>query len=154
MKRNAARAAESYRRNHRLRPIADQPGFKGGRWPDERGYLRVAHPSKPGRWVYEHRLVMEQELGRPLQRAEFVHHRNGDKADNRRENLTLFTNGAHSALHRPRHPGSPQLPAGTETRFSPCLCGCEILVPLVAANGRRREGYVNGHNWRGKRRGS
>lgn len=43
-----------------------------------------------GRKVGQHRLVMEERLGRPLLPGETVHHRNGVTHDNRPENLELW----------------------------------------------------------------
>lgn len=63
--------------------------WKGGIKHHKAGYkLRYVDPER--KMVLEHRLVMEQVLGRPLERYEEVHHKNGVRDDNRPENLELW----------------------------------------------------------------
>lgn len=50
-------------------------------------------------FIDEHRFVMEQYLGRKLERNEIVHHINGNKSDNRIENLQIMTLSEHSKKH-------------------------------------------------------
>lgn len=61
------------------------------------GYRVVPIP-REDRWLvhnnrteFEHRFVMAKMLGRALTREESVHHRNGDRVDNRPENLELWS---------------------------------------------------------------
>ncbi len=74
--------------------------WKGGRLIDKKGYVSLYKPSHPQSdkhgYIREHRLVMEQKLGRYLTKEEDVHHVNGIKSDNRIENLELMSHGEHS----------------------------------------------------------
>ena len=56
------------------------------------GYLKRAIPGTLGSVKeYQHRVVMEEFLGRKLAPHENVHHINGDRLDNRIDNLELWS---------------------------------------------------------------
>lgn len=63
-----------------------------GRYVNKDGYVRVKVPGVVGNggWVLEHRVVMEQRLGRGLLPGENVHHIDGNKENNHPDNLELW----------------------------------------------------------------
>jgi hypothetical protein len=74
--------------------------WEGGMTHAKGGYVLVYVPSHPhpnkGRYVLQHRLVMEQHLGRFLEPEEVVHHKDGNRQNNAPDNLELWQrNGDH-----------------------------------------------------------
>jgi len=85
------------------RRIAENhPRWKGGKRITSK-YVEVRlRPDSPfysmahRGYVYEHRLIMAQHLGRCLRKEEVVHHLNGIKTDNRLQNLGLVSPNSHN----------------------------------------------------------
>lgn len=80
---------------------AKNPSWNGGRMTSK-GYVYLYRPDHPharkNGYVAEHRLVMEEMIGRHLTRREVVHHKDGNRTNNLPENLQLFgSNGEHLA---------------------------------------------------------
>jgi hypothetical protein len=74
----------SYENRSRINPSLDKEGYVLLYLPD--------HPNASVNGQYsQHRLVMEQTLGRYLVKGENVHHKNGVRNDNRPENLEVWS---------------------------------------------------------------
>lgn len=72
--------------------------WSGGKYISPEGYVLVYH--KKRKYIFEHRLVSEQMLGRDIKQSEVVHHINGIKTDNRESNLLVMTRKEHNSLHK------------------------------------------------------
>ena len=84
--------SKHYNRNQMFCDKRCADAFQTKGWGIDKNGYHVRFRSNGTRRVYEfeHRVVMEQFLGRPLGRNETVHHKNGNRADNRIENLELW----------------------------------------------------------------
>jgi HNH endonuclease len=86
----------------------NNPNWKGGK-SSNNGYIVVycpEHHRARNSYVFEHILVMENHLGRKLNfygighsDNEVVHHINGDRTDNKIENLSVMRHVDHMAEH-------------------------------------------------------
>lgn len=77
--------------------------WKGGKKLNKGGYFLLLNKNHPrsdrNGYVLEHICVFEKETGITVPLDCCVHHINGDKKDNRIENLCLMTKKAHTILH-------------------------------------------------------
>jgi hypothetical protein len=87
---------------------AENPMWRGGRIVDAYGYVKVHTPTHPQAdprgYVFEHRLLAEKALARPLDRRHPVHHVDLDRAHNENRNLVICESQSyHRFLDRRTH---------------------------------------------------
>jgi len=83
--------------------------WKGGKKKTARGYIEVLHPEHPRAdsmgYVLEHIYVFEKETGITIPENCCIHHLNGNKSDNRIENLCMMLHSAHTTYHNRKRGG-------------------------------------------------
>jgi hypothetical protein len=129
-------------------PLDKNPFWKGGRTIASNGYVLVKTPNHPNAdvrgYVYEHRLIAEQKIGRYLEKGEIVHHKDGNKQNNNPDNLEVVNGVAdHFLEHRSRN-SKRRLP-GEDNPYILCACGCGQQFQKFDQTGRPRK-FVTGHN--------
>lgn len=122
--------------------------WKGGRSIASNGYVLIrveqSHPLSDSRgYAYEHRLVASEKIGRFVTSLEQVHHINGDKTDNRPENLEILTIAEHRLAHRQEN--SKLKLKNESNELIQCVCGCGKSFFRFDEFGRPRN-YISGHN--------
>ncbi len=76
----------------------NNPKWNGGKSLSY-GYRVVLVNKKEPRYHFEHRVLMENILGRKLLNTEVLHHVDGDKLNNNLDNLQLMSRSEHSKFH-------------------------------------------------------
>lgn len=84
-----------------------------------------------GRYIYEHRYLIEQKIGRLIRDNEHVHHLNGEKLDNRIENLQLMKQNIHIKLHNKKR-------SKPKVKIICLYCGKEKLLSNRIFNYRKK----------------
>ena len=112
------------------------------------GYIIIHKPEHPlsqkSGYIMEHRLVASNKWGIEAVRGMQVHHINGDRVDNRIENLELVTIEKHTSMHK-RKSDSILREIGEENYKIECGCGCGKIIDKYDSRGRPKT-YVNRHH--------
>ena len=103
------------------------------KWLSE-GYVIIYHPehinARPDGSIPEHRYVMSQHLNRPLDKGEVVHHKNGNRTDNRVDNLELMNEIEHNSIPNSGQFKKGVVPHNKSDNFVKCLsCGKQFHSP-------------------------
>lgn len=130
------------------------PNWKGGQTIASNGYRLIRYPSHPMAdsrgYVYEHRLVAAQKIGRLLEPSEIVHHIDGNKLNNSPDNLSIEPSRAyHAAKHRTNKVILRQ--PDEDNPLIECSCGCGEMLRKYDDSGRPRK-FISGHNLHGRRK--
>ena len=99
-----------YGRLHSIKRPYGSGGFR------KDGYKIIS--TKNGR-ILEHRHILEEHLGRKLNKSEIIHHINKDRTDNNIENMILTTHSSHRSLHI----GEPRKPFTETARLNMSIAG-------------------------------
>jgi hypothetical protein len=106
-------------RGYHMRSLTKKP-FK-----TDRGYVFVLcpdHPKAHDGYIKRSRFLIEQQIGRHLLTSEHVHHINGNKSDDRLENLQVMSKSDHMRHHADKGGGGK---GKTQTACCP-ICGANF----------------------------
>lgn len=92
------KVTEEHKEKLRSLSGSNSHAWKGGIIMGSQGYMLQYNPVTK-KHMLQHRYVIEQHLGRKLEKNEHVHHLNGDRLDNRIENLVLMDRTEHGLIH-------------------------------------------------------
>ena len=103
----------------------NHPHYRGGEIVDVGGYVRI----RRGRKYYpKHRAVVESAIGRELKIWETVHHRDGDRKNNRIENLQLM------GTRHPKGQFFDDWADAIQSRIAEANPACVTVRPLVGSH--------------------